>query len=159
MSPCLTSFCPCRGVPAQAPRQRQNEVRQGDTHDSGSAAIRGVPLPNQQRKICDGPTRVKALQLGGQSGSSWIKGVCRHGAPTLYAQITPTTPQPKPSWCVPFGDPHVHKAEPSTETRQGCKHSSANTWVSIQQPTRTHHVDDKSKGRKKKGVHQQRVLC
>ena len=70
LSPCLTSCCPCRGAPAQVPRQRQHEVRQGDTHDSGSAAIRGDPLPNTQRKIIDGPLRVKVLRLGGQSGSS-----------------------------------------------------------------------------------------
>ena len=48
----------------------QHEVRQGDTHDSGFAAIRGVPLPNQQRKFCDGPVRVNSQRLGGQSGSS-----------------------------------------------------------------------------------------
>ena len=61
---------PLSGWPAQAPRQWQHEVRQGDTHDSGSAAIRGVPLPNPHRKIDDGPVRVKASRLGGQSGSS-----------------------------------------------------------------------------------------
>ena len=75
MSPCLTSCCPCRGAPAQAPRQRQHEVRQWDTHGSGSAAIRGVPLPNQQRKCCDGPVKVRALRLGRQSGSSCVNGV------------------------------------------------------------------------------------
>ena len=41
--PCLISCCPCRGAPAQAPRQWQHEVRQGDTHDSGPAAIRVSP--------------------------------------------------------------------------------------------------------------------
>ena len=46
--------------PLASPRVAQHEVRQGDTHDSGSAAIRGVPLPNPQRKICDGPVRVTA---------------------------------------------------------------------------------------------------
>ena len=66
--PCLTSCCPCRGAPAQAPRQRQHEVRQGDTHDSGFAAIRGVPLSNQQRKNGDGPVRVNAIRLGRRSG-------------------------------------------------------------------------------------------
>ena len=75
VSPCLTSCCPYRGAPAQAPRQRQHEVRQGDTHDSGFAATRGVPLPNQQRKFRDGPVRVKALRLGRQSGSSCVNGV------------------------------------------------------------------------------------
>ena len=83
MSPCLTSCCPCRGAPAQAPRQWQHEVRQGDTHDSGSAAILGVRLPNQQTKFGDGPVRVKALRLGRRSGSSWITRVCRHAVPTL----------------------------------------------------------------------------
>ena len=66
---------PLSGWPAQAPRQWQHEVRQGDTHDSGFAAIRGVPLPNQQRKICDGPVRVKARRLVRQPGSSCVNGV------------------------------------------------------------------------------------
>ena len=57
------------------PRQWQHEVRQGDTHGSGSTAIKGVTLPNPQRKIGDGPVRVEALRLGRRSGSSWITGV------------------------------------------------------------------------------------
>ena len=39
-------------------------MRQGDTHGSGFVAIRGVPLPNQQRKIGDGPVRVKGTTIG-----------------------------------------------------------------------------------------------
>ena len=67
-------------------------------------------------------------------------------------------PEPGPSCCVPFGDPHVHKETRSNETRQGYSHSSANTLVPIHHLARTHQIDDKSKERKKKGVHQQRVL-
>ena len=59
---------PLSGWPAHAPRQRQHEVRQGDTHGSGFAAIRGVPLSNQQRKIGDDPVGVKAIRLGRRSG-------------------------------------------------------------------------------------------
>ena len=50
-------------------------------------------MPNQQRKIGDGPVRVKALRSGQRSGSSWVTGVCRHAVPTLRSQrpITATT--------------------------------------------------------------------
>ena len=61
--------------------------------------------------------------------------------------------------CVSFGDPHVHKVTPPDETMQECNHSNANTLGPIHHVAMTHQTDDKSKGRKKKGVHQQRVLC
>ena len=67
--------------------------------------------------------------------------------------------EPGPSCCVPFGDPHVHNVTPSDETRQECSHSSANTLRPVHHLGRTHHADEKSKGRKKEGVHLQRVLC
>ena len=41
----------------------------------------------------------------------------------------------------------------------GCSHSSANTLGPVHHMAMAHQTDDKSKGRKKKGVHQQRVLC
>ena len=41
----------------------------------------------------------------------------------------------------------------------GCNQSSTNTSGPVHHLARTHQTDDKSKGRKKKGVHQQRVLC
>ena len=63
------------------------------------------------------------------------------------------------SCCVPFGDPHVHKETRSNETKQDCNHSSANTLVPVHHVARTHQIDDKSKERKRKGVHQQMVLC
>ena len=62
-----------------------------------------------------------------------------------------THTQPKQSRCVPFSDPHVHKVARSTDTRQGCTHSSANTMGPVHHMARTHQTDDKSKGRKKKG--------
>ena len=70
-----------------------------------------------------------------------------------------THTQSKQSRCVPFSDPHVHKVARSNDTRQGCNHSSANTLGPVHHMARTHQADDKSKGRKKEGVHQQRVLC
>ena len=70
-----------------------------------------------------------------------------------------THTQPGSSRCVPFGDPHVHKKDRSNGTKQECNHSSANTLVPAHHVARTHQIDDKSKERKKKGVHQQRVLC
>ena len=52
-----TDLCPLAsprvalvGWPAQAPRQRQHEVRQGDTHDSGFAAIRVSPCQTSNAK-------------------------------------------------------------------------------------------------------------
>ena len=45
------------------------------------------------------------------------------------------------------------------EISMECSHSSANTLVPVRHVARTHQIDDKSKERKKKGVHQQRVLC
>ena len=95
---------PLSGWPAQAPRQGQHEVRQGDTHDSGSVAIRGVPLPSPHRNIADGPVRVKALRVGRRSGPSCITGVCRHDVPTLRSQtpITATT--------------HIHQLMPPNRT-------------------------------------------
>ena len=66
-----------RVVPSSSqPSRPFGAVRQGDTHDSGFAAIRGVPLPNQQRKFCDGPVRVKALRLGDSRGRHVSMG-CR----------------------------------------------------------------------------------
>ena len=44
-------------------------------------------------------------------------------------------------------------------TQAGCSHSSANTLGPVHHMARTHQTDDKCNGRKKKGVHQQRVLC
>ena len=41
----------------------------------------------------------------------------------------------------------------------GYNHSSANTLGPVHHMARTHQTDDKSKGRGKKGAHQQRVLC
>ena len=70
-----------------------------------------------------------------------------------------THTQPGSSCCVPFCDPHVHKETRSTDTKQECSHSSANTLVPVHHVARTHQINDKSKERKKKGVHQQRVLC
>ena len=191
MSPCLTSCCPCRGVPAQAPRQWQHEVRQGDTHDSGLAAIEGVPLPNQQRKFCDGPVRVKAPRLGRQSGS-----LCENGVSPWCTQPPVTKPHhrndinpprnvkgtyphppnpPRPSGVTDVGSTtaigthniagtNVLKGgrPPSNaigRNQAGCSHSSANTLGPVHHVARTHQTDDKSKGRKRKGVHQQRVLC
>ena len=97
------SGCACSGTPT-----RQHEVRQGDTHGSDFAAIRGVPLSNQQRKICDGPGNVKALRLGRRSMSSWITGVSRHAVSTLRLRrpITATTQihqevQPTRTFIVP----------------------------------------------------------
>ena len=66
--------------------------------------------------------------------------------------------EPGPSCCVPFGDPHVHKVAIGRH-QAGCSHSSTNTLGPIHHVARTHQADDKSKGREKKGVHQQRVLC
>ena len=80
---------PLSGAPAQAPRQRQHEVRQGDTHDSGSAAIRGVPLPNPQRKTGDGPLRAKASRLGWEGpGYSCLTGCVA----MLYKPLRPRRP-------------------------------------------------------------------
>ena len=70
-----------------------------------------------------------------------------------------THTQSKQSRCVPFGDPHVHKVARSNDTMQEFNHSSTNTLGPVHHMARTHQTDDKSKGRKKKGVHQQRVLC
>ena len=67
--------------------------------------------------------------------------------------------QPGSSCCVSFCDPHVHKETRSNETKQECNHSSANTLAPVHHVARTHQIDDKSKGRKNKGVQQQRVLC
>ena len=61
--------------------------------------------------------------------------------------------------CAPVGDPHVHQITTSKETKPECSHSSAYTLGPVHHMARTHQTDDKSKGRKKKGVHQQRVLC
>ena len=64
------SGCACSGTPTMATR---GEAR--DTHGSGSAAITGVPLPQQRRKFDDGPVMVKALRLVRQPGSSFVNGV------------------------------------------------------------------------------------
>ena len=69
------------------------------------------------------------------------------------------TQQPGSSCCVPFCDPHVHEETRSNDTKQECNHSSANTLVPLHHVARAHQINDKSKERKKKGVHQQRVLC
>ena len=66
---------------------------------------------------------------------------------------------PRPSCCVPFGDPHVHKVTPSNETKQECSHSSANTWVPVHHMARTHRSTTSPNKEKEGGVHQQRVLC
>jgi len=42
---------PLSGWPAQAPRQWQHEVRQGDTHDSGAAAFRVSPCQTSNAKL------------------------------------------------------------------------------------------------------------
>jgi len=104
---------PLSGWPAQAPRQWQHEVRQGDTHDSGFAAIRGVPLPNQQRKICDGTVRVKALRLGRKSGSSCVNGVspwCTEPPVTEAHHRNDTNPprNAKGSYPLPHPSPPDH---------------------------------------------------
>ena len=59
--------------------------------------------------------------------------------------------EPRPSCCVPFGDPHVHKVTPSDETKQECIHSNANTLGPAHHLARTHQTDDKSKERKRRG--------
>ena len=239
---CLTSCCPCRGAPAQAPRQRQHEVRQWDTHDNGSAAIRGVPLPNpptQHRQwSSDGKGNTSGATVGAimdHWGVSpcWINpsvgkvdhhndtntprnttepypqpptpprssGVTNVGPTTAIATHNLTGPlcptkvatplasavhqaphrdgvdmpdaclhphreamhtqhtEPGPSYRGPFSDPHVHKVTQSIETKQECNHSSANTLGPVHHVARTHQADDKSKERKKEGVHEQRVLC
>ena len=49
----------------------------------------------------------------------------RRSTPTPRAMHKQHT-EPRPSCCVPFGDPHVHNVTPSSNTRQECNHSSAN---------------------------------
>ena len=70
-----------------------------------------------------------------------------------------THTQSKQSRCVPFSDPHVHKVARSNDTRQECNHSSANTLGPVHHMARTHQADDKSKGRKKKGVYISKGFC
>ena len=82
----------------------------------------------------------------------------RRSTPTPRRCTNNTQSQGHRAVC-PFGDPHVHKVTPSGETKQGCSHSNANTLGPIHHMARTRKTDDKSKGRKKEGVHQQRVLC
>ena len=67
--------------------------------------------------------------------------------------------EPRPSCCVPFGDPHVHKVTPSGKTRQGRNNSSANTLGGS--PPYGEDTPDRRQVQRKeqKGVHQQRVLC
>ena len=64
-----------------------------------------------------------------------------------------------PSCCVPFGDPHVQKVTPSDETKLECNHNHATTFRPVHHMAGTHRTDDKSKGRRKEKVHEQRVLC
>ena len=109
MSPCLTSCCPCRGAPGQAPRQRQHEVRQGNTHDSDAVAIRGPPLLNQQRKIWRWPTDGKGTTTGATVRfimNQWGVSPCciticrkgpsppRHKCTTIYKRLVPSFPNP-----------------------------------------------------------------
>ena len=76
-------------------------------------------MPDQQRKIGDGPVRVKAPRLGRRSGSSWVNGVCRHVVPPSVAKAhhrhdtnappytnesyphSPTLPDPLGNHCGP----------------------------------------------------------
>ena len=145
MPPCLTSWCPCRGAPAQAPRQWQSEVRQGDTHDGGPP-LSGCPLAKPATQYWRWPMMVKALRLGRRSGSLWITGVCRHVVPTLRSQrpITATTHihATSQSRCVPFSDPHVHTVARSTDTRQECTHNSAKTMGPVHHLGWTHQADE-----------------
>ena len=87
-----------------------------------------------------------------------LSGCTCSGTPTKATRTTHTH-SPTQSRCVPFSDPHVHKAARSNDTRQECTHSNANTMGPFHHPAKSHQADEKSKGREKEGVHQQRVLC
>ena len=83
----------------------------------------------------------------------------RRSTSTPRGQAQTTHTQPTQSRCVPFSDPHVHKVARSNDTRQECTHSSAKAMGTSQPSGEDTPDDDQSKGMKKKGVHQQRVLC
>ena len=127
-------------------------------------------MPTQQRKIGDGPVRVKDLRLGRRSGSSWINGVCRqvvlpqvakahHRNDKECHRIAPSSNQPsRVLWGNHGGaddrDCHTHNLAIAlcALQRPTCPQSSAID----RHPTRmylgrTHHADEKSKGRKKEG--------
>ena len=95
-----------------------------------------------------------------QEGRTTIDTCCvpRPRHPHREAMHTQHT-EPGPSCCVPFGDPHVHKVAPSDETRQGAATAAQTHWgQSTIWRGHTRPTTSPKEG-KKKGVHQQRVLC
>ena len=59
--------------------------------------------------------------------------------------------EPRPSGCVAFGDPHVHKVARSNDTRQECTHSTAKALGTSPPSGEDTPDDDQSKGRKRRG--------
>ena len=67
MSPCLTSCCPCRGSPAQAPRQWQHKVRRG-VPMIAAPPLSGCPLAKPATQNWRWPCEGKSITIGTTTG-------------------------------------------------------------------------------------------